>query len=41
VGISQTLQRLAEGTTYIWQGSHHITLGVGSHCGFMILAFLL
>jgi len=24
VGISQTLRRLTEGVTYIWQGGHHI-----------------
>jgi len=24
VGVSQTLQRWTEGTTYIWQGDHHV-----------------
>jgi len=24
VGVSQTLRRLTEGATYIWQGSHHV-----------------
>jgi len=24
LGVSQTLRRLAEGATYIWQGGHHI-----------------
>jgi len=24
VGVSQTLRRWTEGTTYIWQGGHHV-----------------
>ena len=24
VGVSQTLRRLTEGATYIWQGGHHV-----------------
>jgi len=24
VGVSQTLRRWKEGTTYIWQGDHHV-----------------
>jgi len=24
VGVSQTLQRLTEGATYVWQGDHHV-----------------
>ena len=29
LGVSQTLRRLTEGATYIQQGNHHITLGIG------------
>jgi len=24
VGVSQTLRRWTEGTTYVWQGDHHV-----------------
>jgi len=29
VGVSQTLRRRTEGTTYMWQGVHHV--GIGPH----------
>jgi len=24
MGVSQTLRRLTEGATYVWQGDHHV-----------------
>ena len=36
VGVSQTLRRWTEGTTYVRQGDHH--LGIGPHSSFFLFS---